>query len=144
MRWRGHIVGTAALIGLLAGCGSHHFTGHSGTCTYGLGAGASGNDCYSRPKPSAALLAQVDTARPLTRGLLAWKHSGPPATVTSVGIDSWAATTFAEGRGSDEKEMTFDIDGKPTHGDDGYVASPHDPFPVSAVSPAVYVRVVRR
>jgi hypothetical protein len=148
MRRPGHVIGTgAACLGLaaaVAGCGSHHFTGHSGTCTYGLGAGVSGNDCYSRPKPSRALLAQVDTPGPLTHGLLAWKHSGGAGTVTSVGVDPWAETTFAEGRGSDEKDVTFDAGGDPTHGDDGYVTSPHDPFPVNAVSPAVYVRLARR
>ncbi len=133
-----------AAAALISGCGSHDFTGHSGTCTYGLGAGTSGLECYQRPNPSARLRTLVDTPRPLTQGLSAWRRSHGAALVTSVGIDAWAETTFAEGRGSDEKLVTFDADGRPTKGDDGYVSSPHDPFPVSRVSTAAYERLVQR
>jgi hypothetical protein len=123
----------------LAGCASYS-GGHSGTCRYGLRSNQSGNTCYSRPKPSDALVTQAMSAETLGRALTSWRGTHGAPRVLSVGINRWAETTFtAPGR-----MVTFDVNGRPTSGNEEYVSEPRDPFPVSAVRPAVLAGVLRR
>jgi hypothetical protein len=122
----------------LAGCRS--YSGHSGTCRYGLRSGQSGNTCYSRPKPSAALVAQAMSAAPLGRALRSWSRARGAARVRSVGVNQWAETTFTDG----ERLVTFDVDGHSAGGDEEYVSEPRDPFPVRAVRPAVLAGMLER
>jgi hypothetical protein len=122
----------------LAGCRS--YSGHSGACRYGLRSGQSGNTCYSRPKPSAALVARAMSAAPLGRALRSWSRARGAARVRSVGVNRWAETTFTDG----ERLVTFDVDGHSTSGDEEYVSEPRDPFPVRAVRPAVLAGMLER
>lgn len=129
---------TLAMAASLAGCAN--YTGHSGTCRYGLKGGQSGNHCYSRPRPSDALVARAMSAETLGLALTSWSDAHGAPRVRSVGINQWAETTFAV----DKRLVTFDADGRSTSGDDEYVSDPDDPFPVSAVRPAGLAGVLRR
>jgi hypothetical protein len=129
------------LAGPLAGCAS--YSGHSGTCRYGLKGGSSGNHCYNRPKPSDALAAQAMSTAPLARSVEAWKRRHGAAVVSSVGVNRWAETTFAVPRTGDDRLVTFDVHGRPTSGDDGYASHPRDPFRVGNVRPEALARVIR-
>lgn len=129
-----------ALVVSLAGCAQQaHFTGHSGTCRYGLGAGRGGLDCYRRAKPSSEAIAQAMSPRTLERALAAWRASHGASVVASVGINWWAETTISVRRG---EEVTFDVNGRRTSGNDGYIASAHDPFPIDALRPKVFARLL--
>ena len=80
------------------------------------------------------------SAETLGRALTSWSRAHGAPRVLSVGINRWAETTFtARGR-----LVTFDVQGRPTSGDQEYVSEPRDPFPVSAVRPAVLAGVLRR
>ena len=130
----------------LAGCTS--YSGHSGTCRYGLkGLNSGGNHCFSRPQPSDALVAKAMSTEPLARALRAWKRGHGSAVASSVGINRWAETTFAvqtATTGPNEFTLTtFDGDGKTTSGNDGYACHPEDPFRVSDVDPGALGRVIR-
>jgi hypothetical protein len=130
---------------LLSGCGNyHHFTGHSGTCRYGLGAGVSGLGCYKRPGASDQLKQQAMSPATLARAIAAWRRGHGAADVTSVGINWWAETSISTGDAFDKHPTTFDVHGRRTHGNDGYVLSPHDPFPIGAVQPGDYGRLLAR
>ncbi|MEA2390986.1 MAG: hypothetical protein QOK31_1095 [Solirubrobacteraceae bacterium] len=148
-RRRGGRHGTCALAlvlaGALAGCqSSHSFSGHSGTCRYGLGAGNSGLNCYRRTQPDDALRRQAMSSGPLARGLAAWRAAHGSSVVNSVGIDAWAETTVTVGEGSSKRLTTYAVDGRPTHGDDGYVSSAKDPFRIAAARPGVFGRLLSR
>jgi hypothetical protein len=123
----------------LAGCASYS-GGHSGTCRYGLRSNQSGNTCYTRPKPSDALVTQAMSAETLGRALTSWNHAHSTPRVLSVGINRWAETTFTVAG----RLVTFDVQGRPTSGDEEYVSEPRDPFPVSSVRPGVLAGVLRR
>jgi hypothetical protein len=134
----------AAAAASLAACGSHHFTGHSGTCTYGLkGYRDGGNHCYRRPSPSDELTAKAMSGVPLRRGIATWVRGGGSRTIGSIGVDKWAETTFAyEPAGGGRKFVSFDVQGRLTGGNEGYAAAPRDEFPVSAARPAVFRRTL--
>jgi hypothetical protein len=62
-----------------------------------------------------------------------------------VGENQWAETTFTVRDGSGGRKLTtFDSQGKPTSGDDGYASHPKDPFPVAAVRPAAFAGVLEK
>jgi hypothetical protein len=80
------------------------------------------------------------SAETLGRALTSWRGAHGAPRVLSVGINRWAETTFTiPGR-----LVTFNVQGHPTSGDEQYVSEPRDPFPVSAVRPAVLAGVLRK
>jgi hypothetical protein len=86
----------------------------------------------------------------LARAVTAWSSTRGTARVSSVGINRWAETTFAVAGGATgigakhDRLLTFDADGAPTSGDEGYASDPRGPFPVSEVRPDVLARVLRK
>jgi hypothetical protein len=132
------------LAGSLAGCQSHSFTGHSGTCRYGLGAGASGTSCYRRTQPDDALRRQALSPQPLARGLASWRAAHGSSIVTSIGLDAWAETTITVGEGSTKQLTTYAVDGRPTRGDEGYVSAARAPFRISGARPGTLGRLLSR
>jgi hypothetical protein len=134
-----------ALAALLFGCAQ----GTSGHCDYGVSRGHSDQaiHCKTRPRPKQALVDRAATAAPIARALKPFERAHRRASVSAVGINWWAETTFTidtGGSGSNRYQLaTYGRSGRPTSGNTGYVYDHFShPFPVSEVHPKVLAKLV--
>ena len=125
----------AAVALTLAGCTSYPGGVKDSECRYGQSGDQpdeQGAHCLARPAPRAGVTAAAVSGRPLARALAAFRRTHPGVTVSSIGINRWAETTFDTA--SAHAMTTYDQNGRTTSGQNDYVYDKTGSFPLAAAA----------
>jgi hypothetical protein len=144
----GRCTGLLVVACLLAGCSnsSSYGGGYSGSCKYKRASDSTDFRCRGRPQPDAALLARAMAPNALPRAIARFEHAHRGTPLLAIGLNHWGETTFTVGPDHFHKQLiTYDIDDRPTSGDDGYVSSYiREPIALSDVDPGVLAQVLAK